>query len=139
MLAYPITLKQDGDTVLAASKDFPELTTFGDDREDALFHARDALEEAIAARMAAHGDIPAPSPSRNRNLVCVGTETALKVLLYRAMRDQDVTKAALGRRLDWHGPQVDRVLNIHHASRIEHIDAALAALDQRVSVSLAKA
>ena len=62
MLAYPISLRRDdNDTYLATSRDFPELTTFGDDRDDALLHAVDALEEAIAARIAHQEDIPAPS------------------------------------------------------------------------------
>ena len=42
MLAYPITLQDDDGTVLATSPDFPELTTFGDDREESLVRAVDA-------------------------------------------------------------------------------------------------
>ena len=48
MLAYPITLEDDDGTVLATSPDFPELATFGDDREEAVARAVHALEEAIA-------------------------------------------------------------------------------------------
>ena len=33
MLAYPIVLEDDDGAVLVTSPDFPELTTFGDDRE----------------------------------------------------------------------------------------------------------
>ena len=61
MLAYSIRLKNDGDTVMATSPDFPELTTFGDDRDEALARAADALEEAIAARIYAGQEIPTPS------------------------------------------------------------------------------
>lgn len=61
MLAYPITLEDDDGTIMARSPDFPELTTFGDDREEALARAVDALEEAIAARIHDRRDIPAPS------------------------------------------------------------------------------
>lgn len=61
MLAYPIQLEEDGGTVMATSPDFPELTTFGDDRDDALAHAVDALEEAIASRIHAGQDVPSPS------------------------------------------------------------------------------
>lgn len=62
MLAYPITLiADDNDTVMVTAPDFPELTTFGDDREEAMARARDALEEAILARIHAHQDLPAPS------------------------------------------------------------------------------
>ena len=45
MLCYPIRLQKDEDTYLATSRDFPELTTFGEDKQDALLHAIDALEE----------------------------------------------------------------------------------------------
>ena len=31
MLEYPISLRKDGDNYLATCKDFPELTTFGED------------------------------------------------------------------------------------------------------------
>ena len=60
-LAYPIHLKEDGDTVMATSPDFPELTTFGDGKDEALARASDALEEAIAARIYAGQEIPSPS------------------------------------------------------------------------------
>ncbi len=53
MLNYPITLTPDDNgTVTTTSKGFPEVTTFGDDNDDALLHAIDAIEEAIAARIA---------------------------------------------------------------------------------------
>ena len=44
--------------MLATSPDFPELTTFGDDREEAVARAVHALEEAIAARIHDRKDIP---------------------------------------------------------------------------------
>ncbi len=42
------------------SPHFPELDTFGFDEEDALMHARYALEEAIAARVAKRQVVPVP-------------------------------------------------------------------------------
>ena len=51
MLAYPITFEEDGHTVLVTSPDFPELTTFGEARDEAQSRALDALQEAIAARI----------------------------------------------------------------------------------------
>ena len=50
---YPVKLtKDDNGTYLVSSPDFPELVTFGDDKEDALSYAEGAFEEAIAARKA---------------------------------------------------------------------------------------
>ena len=42
MLAYPIILEDDDRTVLATSPGFPELTTFGEDRDEAISRAADA-------------------------------------------------------------------------------------------------
>ena len=133
MLSYPIKLTKDGDTILATSRDFPELTTFGEDRDDALMHVVDALEEAIAARIAHREDVPVPSNGKVR--ATLPTQTAVKVLLYQSMRQKGVKKAELARRLAWHGPQVDRLLDLKHASRLEHLDAAFAALNERINVS----
>ena len=133
MLAYPITLEEDDGAVLATSPDFPELTTFGDDREEALARAADALEEAIAARIHDRRDIPTPSPGAPRALL--PTLTSVKVMLYQGMREQGVGKAELARRLGWHMPQVDRVLDIEHRSRLDQLDAALGAIGRRLHVT----
>ena len=84
MLAYPIKLEDDDGTVLATSPDFPELTTFGDDCEEAIARAVHALEEAIAARVHDRRDIPAPSQG-DTNAV-LPTLTSVKVTLYSVFR-----------------------------------------------------
>ena len=133
MLAYPIVLEDDDDAVLAMSPDFSELTTFGDDREEAIARAVDALEEAIAARIHDRKDIPLPS--RGGVYAVLPTLTSVKVLLYQGMREQGIGKAELARRLGWHMPQVDRVLDVEHRSRLDQIDAALGAIGQRLEVT----
>lgn len=132
MLAYPITLEDDDGTVMATSPDFPELTTFGEDRDEAIARAVHALEEAIAARI--HDRIDIPSPSRGESYAFLPTLTSVKVMLYQGMRDQRVGKAELARRLGWHLPQVDRVLDLQHKSRLDMMDAALGAIGQRLHV-----
>ena len=133
MFTYPIQLEEDDGTVMAISPDFPELTTFGDDRDDALVRAVDALEEAIAARI--HAGLDIPSPSTGDALVGLLTLTAVKVMLYQGMRDEGVGKAELARRLGWHLPQVDRVLDIQHRSRMDLMDAALGVIGRELHVS----
>ena len=135
MLSYPIkTRRDDNDTVLASCPDFPEMHTFGEDRNDALRHAVDALEEVIAARVADREDIPAPSKGRYRAVLPVQTE--IKVLLYNTMRARNVRKAELARRLRWHAPQVDRLFDFRHASRLDQIEAAFSALDARLNIEV---
>ena len=134
MLSYPIELGRDGGAVLVTSPDFPELATFGEDRDEAMGRAVDALEEAIAARIHDRKDIPNPSPSGEAH-VLLPTLTAVKVMLYQGMRDQNIGKAELARRLGWHLPQVDRVLNVNHRSRLDQMDAALRAIGRRLEVT----
>lgn len=133
MLSYPITLEEDDGTLLVTSPDFPELTTFGEDREEAIARAVDALEEAIAARM--HSRLDVPQPSEGEVYATLPTLTAVKLMLYQGMRDRGIGKAELARRLGWHLPQVDRVLNVQHSSRLEQMDAALGAIGLRLDVS----
>ena len=132
MLSFPIELQEDDSGMLATSPDFPELTTFGDDRIEALARSLSALEEAVAARMQDNKDVPVPSAGNDR--VTLPTLTAVKVILYQGMREQKIGKAELARRLGWHLPQVDRALDIEHHSRLDRMDMALSAIGKRLTV-----
>ena len=135
MLAYPITLEDDDGTVLVTSPDFPELTTFADDREEAIARAVHAFEEAIAARI--HDRKGIPSPSQGADYAILPTLISVKVMLYQGMRAQGIGKAELARRLGWHLPQVDRVLDVQHRSRLDQMDAALGAVGRQLHVTTA--
>ncbi len=140
MLVYPVVLEPDDNgTLLVTFPDVPEAVTFGGDEDDALMRAVDALETMLAARMADREDIPLPSPAEGRPAVALPALTTAKVLLYRTMREAGVTKAELARRLGWHGPQVDRLLDLNHASRLDQIEAALATLGKRLDVRMSDA
>ena len=135
MLAYPIALQDDDGTLLVTSPDFPELTTFGEDHEEAVARAVHALEEAIAARINDRKEIP--TPSQGDTYAVLPTLVSVKVILYQGMRDQGVGKAELARRLGWHMPQVDRVLDVQHGSRLDMMDAALGAIGRQLHVTAA--
>ena len=51
------------------------------------------------------------------------------------MRDQSIDRAELARRLGWHMPQVDRVLDVQHRSRLEMMDAALGVIGRQLHVT----
>jgi len=137
-LIYPVVLTPDDNgTLLATCPDLPEVTSFGADTDEALAHAADAIEEALAARIAHREDIPLPSKgSRRAKRVSVPALTAAKALLYRAMRERAVSKSELGRRLGVHLPQIDRLLDVRHASRLSQIEAALSALGKELVVEV---
>ena len=136
---YPVKLKRDTNgTVLVTFPDFPEAATYGEDRMDALARAIDAAETAIQGRIADREDIPTPSGGF-RYGVQLPTQAAVKILIYRTMQEKKITKARLARDLHWHRPQVDRLLDLKHASRLDHLDAALQSLGKYFVVDAAPA
>jgi hypothetical protein len=89
----------------------------------------DALESALAMYVAAKEPLPTSSePQADEVMVPLSALGMAKTALYEAMREQGVGRAELARRLRWHLPQINRVLDLRHASRMEHVEAALAAL-----------
>lgn len=137
MIAYPIDLTHDdNDTILVTCPDFPELTTFGDDREDALRHAQDALLAMIEQYLERDLDIPKPSGSNGRTVVALQTLPATKIEIHRAMRRAGISQTELASRLKVDPRQVRRLLDLRHASRFEEIDRALAALGKQIEVTV---
>ena len=136
MLGYRIkTEPDDNGTLLVTCPALPEMTTFGDDEAGAMRHAVGAIEEAIASRIAGGEDIP-QGHQRGPRLVRLPALTVLKVELYRQLREAGMTRAELARRLGWKRELVDRLFRLDHASRLEQLEAAFAALGQAVSVSV---
>jgi len=134
---YEIKLDMDGDTFMATAPAFPEVTTFGDSIESAMASARDAVEEAIAARIAEGEDIPGP------RLVADGCKYSIelpalaliKAALYMFCKEQGVTRAELCRRLGWHREQADRLFRLDHNSRLDQLESAFKAIGISITLS----
>ena len=141
MRAYPAALIPDPDGGFTVTfRDVPEAITEGDTHEEALLRAEDALESGLAMYVAAKQPFPAPSePTADETVVPLSALGMAKTALYEAMREQGVGRAELARRLRWHLPQINRVLDLCHASRMEQVEAALAALGLRLVVDVARA
>jgi len=82
--------------------------------------------------------IPAPSRELTGRAVVLPPLAAAKIDLYEGMRNAGVRKAELARRLRWHLPQVDRLLSLRHGSRLEHLEAAVAALDHHLEMRVVR-
>ena len=121
MLIYPITLTPDSNnTLLVGFPDFPEAHSVGDDEEDALCNAEDALETALQLYFDERRPIPLPSSARTGDaLVTLSALATAKVLVWNEMFAQKLRKADLARLLNVHGPQVDRLFDLNHSSKIE--------------------
>lgn len=140
MLRYPVKLSKDTNhTILVDVPDIPEAHTFGEDREEALLRAPDAIETALMCYIDLRRDIPKPRDGSKGPFVTLPALTEAKLALYTAMRAAKVGKAELAHRLNWHLPQVDRLLDLRHASRLDQMEAAFRAMGKRLSVQISEA
>lgn len=138
MFDYPVTLTPDGDTVLVTFADVPEALTLGADEDEALLQAVDALETALSFYVEARKPLPVASkPKRGQRTVRPSALEGAKLGVYRAMTEQGIKKAELARRLGWHMPQVDRLFDLRHASRLDQIEAAARVLGRHLEVRVA--
>ncbi len=136
MLAYPVDLTPDGGAIVVTFPDVPEAITYGEDEADALLRAVDALETALSIYVDDRRDLPQPSPAAGRPTVAPRALSNVKLQLYRTMRDAGVGRDDLARRLGWPAQQVDRLLDLDHASRLDQLEAALAALGKQLRIEL---
>jgi antitoxin HicB len=138
MLQYPVNLKRDSNgTMLVTFPDVPEAVTFGNDEADAIYHAVDAIETAFMTYIEDRRPIPRPSAIRRKKwAVTLPVLSEAKLALYQAMIAGRVRKTELARRLGVHMPQVDRLLDLSHSSRIEQIEAALRATGKELIIDV---
>jgi antitoxin HicB len=135
-MRYAVNLTPDDNgTILVTVPDIPEAVTFGDDEDDALARAADAIETALIGAIDAREPIPMPHTRGSRS-VALPVLSIAKIGLYEAMRVEGVGKAALARRLGVALPQIDRLLDLRHHSRMDAVERALGALGRSLNVTV---
>lgn len=134
---YPVTLTpdtQDGGYVVTC-RDVPEVVTQGETIEEAIGAAEGALEAAIEMRIEDGMEIPVPSARRRgEHLAGLPVGTAMKAALYVSMREQNVSKADLARRLGLDEKEARRMLDPKHGTKVPTLERALHALGKRVEL-----
>jgi len=137
MLDYPVVLEaQPEGGFVVRFPDIPEAITQGDDEDEALLYAVDALETALEIYVEERRPLPVPSPAEGRPVVRPSALEGAKLAIHQAMIEQGVRKAELARRTGWHMPQIERLLDLRHQSRMEQIEAAARALGKTVEIRL---
>jgi antitoxin HicB len=137
MFEYPVTLTPDGGSVMVSFADVPEALSFGADEDEAMLQAVDALETALSMYIDARKPLPPISlPSAGQRTVRPSALECAKLGLYQAMTEQGIKKAELARRLGWHLPQVDRLFDLRHASRMDQLEAAARMLGREIRLEV---
>jgi antitoxin HicB len=137
MIQYPVNLQSEGTRILVSFPDFPNVHTYGSDEPEALTRAVDAIETYLMSMIEDREAIPQQHRSRRgQRLITLPALTEAKLELYRQMRAAKIGKAELARRLHCHLPQIDRLLDLSHRSRLDQIEQALLAVGKRLTISV---
>ena len=134
---YPCEIVRDEEEARATGREafvvtFPNVygaTTGGWSWNAAVKNAEDALVAALGAYYADGEDIPVPGPIATGQVpIPLRPVVAAKVALNRAMREQGITKVALGERLSISESAVRKLCNPDHHSHMSTVERALRAV-----------
>ena len=123
---------------------FPDVgygATQGATEAEALEMADDFLAMAIGDLMKQGKDLPPARARRGRKYRWIGLPAlaSANVELYRELKASGMRKAELARRLKILRGNIDRLFDLQHSSRLEHLEAAFAALGRRLMIGVEKA
>lgn len=127
MYDYPIELeKMDNGDIMVSFPDIPEALTYGENKEFALEWAQDALHVALSLYIDEHRDIPMPSvPAPGQATVGPSPIVGVKLAIYQAMREQNISQVRLAGLLHCDARQIRRLLDLDHQSTVNQLlDAA---------------
>lgn len=137
MLRYPAVFEPDSGGFVVTFRDIPEAITQGDTLDEARSMAADALLTAMDFYFEDKRPVPVPSKAKKgEELIALPASVSAKVLLLNEMLAQKVTPSELARRLNTRPQDINRIVNLGHATKIDTIAEALEALGKHLDISV---
>ena len=138
-MEYAVQIVREGDAFVVSSRDLPELNSVGYSLDEALIEALDGIETVMMIYyMDGRKPIPLPTETlEGEYMVRLSAQVAIKISLYNEMIQQKVTRAELGRRLNWKQAQVNRLWSLDHSTKLEAIEAAFKAIGRNIDLVIA--
>lgn len=125
------------DGFVVTFRDIPEAITQGETLEDAMEMAEDVLVSAMDFYFDDRRAVPAPSAAKKgERLVELPPSVSAKVLLLNELVSAGISNVELARRMGTRPQEVQRIVDLGHATKIDTIAAALAAVGKRLDVSV---
>ncbi len=138
MSGYPARIRKEKDGYVVSFRDIPEALTSGATRIKALEMAADALATAMEFYFEDNRQVPLPSEARKgEEVVELPVSIAVKVLLLNEMLKERVTPSKLARKLDASPQTVTRIVDLHHATKIDTLADAFKAMGKTLTISVA--
>lgn len=135
---YPATFTEapEGGYVVRF-RDIPEAITQGDDEAEAMEMAEDALLVSMDFYFEEKRLVPMPSKAvPGERLIALPVSAWSKVLLLNEMISQEVGPSELARRMQTRPQDVQRIIDLSHATKIDTIAAAFYALGKRLLLTV---
>lgn len=136
---YPIRLISDQDSggFVVVFRDLPEAITQGDTLEECLQEAADCLEEAIAARIDEHLELPLPSELQEKEyLVTLSLQMTFKAIVYLLLQESGITVLELAQRLKIEPKEAQKILDPRYETRLSTIDEVLSIFGRKATLEL---
>ena len=131
-----MTLVNDPDGgVLATFADVPEAITYGDDREDAMRSAQEALAVALFGYLKEGRPIPV-SKRKSGMLLAPQTTDVLKIAVVEAWLELGLTKSDFARALGVDEKEARRILDPDAATKANRLEEALSVLGRQVHIAV---
>lgn len=139
MFNYAVKLEHDEatDSYVVSCRDLPLMNSVGETVDEALLEAVDGIVTALSIEVEERRPIPnASAPEPGEHVVALPVLVIMKAALHNAMIETGTRKADLARKLGQKGPQIDRLLDVEHSSKVETVELALHQLQRRVDMNI---
>ena len=136
MNRYPISVHKEKDHLWSSCPDIPEAHSAADTIEELLENAVEGITLAMSIYVDRGVAIPAPGMHEaGQHVVTLPVAVGAKAILWNEMCAQGMRIADLARTLELSHTPASRLVDFEHKSKIEQIEAALAALGRRLQIS----
>ncbi len=132
---YPYTLTEDEGSFMVSFPDIPEALTCGDTVEEAKREALDALVTAFEFYFEDGREVPLPSQRDDLDYVEVPLSIWAKVLTLNTMLEQKFSQSDLARKMGTRKQEVQRIINLHHNTKIDTLNNAMVAMGKHFTLS----
>ncbi|MDF2982709.1 MAG: type toxin-antitoxin system HicB family antitoxin [Devosia sp.] len=139
--SYLARFQEDGEGFVVTFPDFPEANTAGENLDEAVANAIDALEVTVLTYTKDMRTLPEPrkrpDAGGSYRWVSIGAATAAKVAFIEAFRASGTTRTALAGKLGKAETEVRRMLDPYHATKLPALEAGLRAMGKQFVISVA--
>ncbi len=134
---YPAKFEKEDSSYNVTFRDIPEAITCGDDWNDAINVAEDALLTAMDLYCKDHRQVPMPSElQKDEVMIAIPVRVFAKILLLNAMIEQNISNVELANRLKLRPQQVQQIIDLEHSTKIDMIARALSAIGKCLKISI---